>query len=244
MESKWHEIWEKKSADENILRSGDKQSVFMELKRIAGWDAVKEGVAYDQFYGQYIETKHELEFCAAEGRRPIRSIFEVGCGCGANLYLFQQDDIEVGGIDYSSAAIGIAGEVLKNPRELICDEAIHMSDEISYDAVLSNSVFSYFESYEYAREVLEKMYRKAEYSIGIIDIHDVTRKDAFIAYRKQVIEDYEERYRDLPKFFYEKQFFLNFADTHDMSIRFSKPGMQGYWNNDYVFNCFMIKNGK
>lgn len=26
-----------------------------------------------------------------------------------------------------------------------------------------------------------------------------------------------------------------------MSIRFSKPGMKGYWNNDYVFDCFMIK---
>lgn len=43
MKSKWHEIWEKKSADEDILRSGDTQSVFMELKRIAGWDAVRGG---------------------------------------------------------------------------------------------------------------------------------------------------------------------------------------------------------
>lgn len=98
--------------------------------------------------------------------------------------LFQNDGIEVGGIDYSSSEIEIAGKVL---------------------------------------------------------IHDSTKKDAFIAYRKNIIEDYEERYKDLPKFFYEKAFFWGFAQQHNMSIRLSKPGMKGYWNNDYVFDCFMIK---
>lgn len=108
--------------------------------------------SYEQFYRQYVRTKNELEFSAEQQRRPMRSIYEVGCGCGANLFLFQNDGIEVGGIDYSSSEIEIAGKVL---------------------------------------------------------IHDSTKKDAFIAYRKNIIEDYEERYKDLPKFFYEKAFFWN-----------------------------------
>lgn len=220
---------------------GDSERIFLELKRVAGWDATGEMLSYEQFYGQYVRTKNELEFSAEQRRRPMRSIYEVGCGCGANLFLFQNDGIEVGGIDYSSSEIEIAGKVLENPRELICNEAVHISAEIKYDAVLSNSVFSYFESYDYAARVLEGMYQKANYSIGIVDIHDSTKKDAFIAYRKDIIEGYEERYRDLPKFFYEKAFFLEFAQQHNMSIRFSKPGMKGYWNNDYVFDCFMIK---
>lgn len=243
MNSKWHEIWEKRSADETELSCGDSKRVFLELKRIAGFDVVGEGLAYEQLYDQYREIRNELEFHTLKQRRPVRSLFEVGCGCGANLYLFQKDGIEIGGLDYSSAEIEIAGTVLKEPKELVCDEAVNLSAKIKYDAVLSNSVFSYFESYEYAAKVLEAMYQKANYSIGLVDVHDIHKKEAFISYRKQIIEDYEERYKELPKFFYEKSFFLEFAEQHDMSIRFSKPGMQGYWNNDYVFNCFMLKNG-
>ena len=37
---KWHEIWEKREADEKELKSRDVHRVFMELKRIAGWDSV------------------------------------------------------------------------------------------------------------------------------------------------------------------------------------------------------------
>lgn len=245
MNSKWHEIWEKRSANEEELNCGDTERVFLELKRIAGFDVVGEGLAYEQLYGQYTEIRNELEFHALNQRRPLKSLFEVGCGSGANLYLFQKDGggVEIGGADYSAAEIEIAGKVLQKPRELVCDEAVHISAEITYDAVLSNSVFSYFESYEYAQKVLELMYRKANYSIGLVDIHDADKKEAFTAYRKQIIEDYEERYRELPKFFYNKSFFLDFAWRHDMSIRFSKPTMQGYWNNDYVFNCYMSKNG-
>lgn len=243
MKTKWHEIWEKRSADEKELSSGDTERVFLELKRIAGWDATGDMPTYEQFYNQYTEIRNELEFSALHQRRPLRSLFEVGCGCGANLYLFQVcGGIEIGGVDYSAAEIEIAEKVLQNPKELVCDEAINMTADIRYDAVLSNSVFSYFESYDYAEKVLETMYRKANYSIGIVDIHDAQKKEAFVEYRKAIIEDYEDRYRELPKFFYEKSFFLDFAEKHDMSIRFSRPAMKGYWNNDYVFNCFMMKN--
>lgn len=242
MENKWHEIWRKRSADETILNSGDKRKVFLELKRIAGWDATGDMLEYEQFYSQYIQTKNELLFDAGKQVHPVTSIFEIGCGCGANLYLFQNDGFSVGGIDYSDTEIKIAQSVLENPRELVCDEAVNTSAAIQYDAVLSNSVFSYFGSYDYAERVMEIMVQKAKHSIGIIDIHDIERKKDFIEFRKQTISDYEERYKELPKFFYDKAFFLNFAWKHNMSVRFSKPDMQGYWNNDYVFNCFFTKN--
>lgn len=50
------------------------------------------------------------------------------------------------------------------------------------------------------------MYEKSNYSIGILDIHDVDCEEEFVAYRKSVIENYEERYKDLPKLFYDKHF--------------------------------------
>lgn len=180
-----------------------RNAFFLELKRIAGWDATGDMLTYEQFYNQYTEIRNELEFSALHRRRPISSLFEVGCGCGANLYLFQVcggGGIEIGGVDYSAAEIEIAGKVLENPKELACDEAVNMSVDIRYDAVLSNSVFSYFENYDYAEKVLKAMYRKANYSIGLMDIHDAQKKEAFVECRKAIIEDYEERYRELPNF--------------------------------------------
>lgn len=97
MKNKWHEIWEKRSGDERLLNCKDKKKVFLELKRIAGWDSTGDMLSFEQFYAQYIQTKNELEFSSLKKRRPLKDVFEVGCGCGANLYLFQNDGIGVGG---------------------------------------------------------------------------------------------------------------------------------------------------
>ena len=190
----------------------------MELKRINGWDAVGSIPEYDQFYDQYIQIKNELEFSPRTKSNQISSVFEVGCGSGAGLYLFQNDGYHVGGIDYSAHLIDIARRVLTSPVELICEEAANSAWDIRYDAVLSNSVFSYFDNYQYAEKVLEAMYHKANQSIGIRDIHDIEKKEQFFRFRKGIDPHYEERYQDLPKFF-----------------------MKKYWNNEFVFNCYMRK---
>lgn len=55
--------------------------------------------------------------------------------------------------------------------------------------------------------MLEKMYRKAKYAIGIADIRDKEKEEDYITFRKKNIENYEERYKDLPYLFYPKSFF-------------------------------------
>ena len=207
--SKWHEVWEQRTENKTILESKNPREIFMELKRINGWDSTGSMLEYDQFYDQYIQTKNELEFNPRSKSNMISSVFEVGCGCGANLYLFQNDGYHVGGMDYSTHLIEIADRVLTDPIELICKEAANLSWNVKYDAVLSNSVFSYFDSYEYAGKVLEAMYNKANQCIGIIDIHDIEKKEEFIQFRKELYQDYEERYQNLPKFFMRRLFFLN-----------------------------------
>lgn len=239
--NKWYEVWERRIENKTILRSENPREVFMELKRINGWDSTSSMLEYEQFYDQYVQTKNELEFSPRSKSNVISSVFEVGCGSGANLYLFQNDGYHVGGIDYASHLIEIAGRVLAEPRELICEEAAGLSWDVKYDAVLSNSVFSYFDSYEYAEKVMEAMYNKTNQSIGIIDIHNIEKKEEFIQFRKSLCQNYEERYQDLPKFFYKKSFFLDFAEKHNMSIKFTRPDMKEYWNNEFVFNCFMRK---
>lgn len=231
----WKNLWRQRSADAQILHCQDKREVFLELKRSNGFDVMEGGLSYESLMEQYQCVKKELS-----AARPIESVYEVGCGSGANLYLFENDGIQCGGLDYSEQLIEGAKQVLQT-EDICCDEAVHVQIVPKYDAVLSNSVFSYFVDEAYALEVLEKIYEKANYSIGIIDIHDIGKKEDFIAYRKKNVKDYEKRYQNLPKLFYSKQFFLKFAESHDMDIKFARSNTKDYWNNDFVFHCYMYK---
>lgn len=235
MEHRWKEVWSGKNADMDILTSGNEEKVLMELKRSSGFDAVGDGLNYEAFLTQYRQILER-----AEQYHEIQSVYEVGCGSGANLYLLERDGIQVGGIDYSESLLKIAGDVLRT-KDLTFAEAVQMPEWPQYDVVLSNSVFSYFRDTDYALQVLEKMYQKAGYVISILDIHNKDMEEQFLAGRKALTENYEEHYAGLPKLFYHKQFFEKFACSHNMSIRFYESDMPGYWNNPYLFHCYMYK---
>lgn len=239
----WKEIWNKRSADKNILTSGDEEKIIIELKRSNGFDVYADGPDYKAWIRQYKQIKRELSFSKNRDSYALHSVFEVGCGSGVNLYLFEKDGIHCGGLDYSQGLIDSAREVLASD-DLTCDEAINVETNMMYDAVISNGVFSYFTDEVYALSVLEKMYKKAKHSIGLTHIFSIEKKEAFITHRKSTIEDYEERYKDLPNLFYAKKFFLDFALEHGMDIKFAFPDVPNYWNNDFVFNCYMYKEGR
>ena len=101
--------------------------------------------------------------------------------------------------------------------------------------------FSYFCDFNYAEQVLEKMILKSRHSIGILDVHDSAKKKEFLDYRKAHIKDYEERYRGLPKLFYPKQFWIDFAEKHDLRLEIFPSNMKGYWNTPFVYHCFLYK---
>lgn len=233
----WKEIWSKRQADKKILQTMDKRKVLKELKRAAGFDITQEGLNEQALLLQYDMTRRNLSQ-GIHSSIELSSVYEVGCGSGANLFLYEGDGLRCGGVDYSQSMLDIAKEVLRT-EDLLCDEAVNMKTDIKYDGVLSNSVFSYFTDLEYAGQVLEKMVEKSNFSIGIMDVHDLDRKEDFISYRKSTIENYEELYRDLPKLFYSRMFFEDFAKKYHLDICFPHFDMPGYWNNDFVFHCFM-----
>ncbi len=234
--NKWKDIWSNRVSNDNILENNNSvEDVFLELKRLDGFDCIGSTLTYDALIKQYNMIKQKLII-----NEKINSVFEVGCGSGANLYLFEKDGYKVGGIDYSSKLLSVAKKVL-NTNDLTCDEAINLNTK-SYDVILSNSVFSYFQSQEYAKIVLEKMVKKANYAIGLIDIHDIDKKDDFIAYRRKEVPNYDELYKDLSKQFYSKEDFKKFADDYNLDLEIVKSDIPNYWNNEFVFNCFMYKN--
>ena len=178
--------------------------------------------------------------------KKLNSFFEVGCGCGANLYLLLNDGYKIGGMDYSSALIEIAKKVFKKTstnvlQELFCDEAINLKYDIRYDSVFSNSVFSYFLDEKYATAVLDKMLLKSKYSLGLLDVHNIEKKNDFEAYRRKNIENYDVKYRDLKKLFYHKEFFYEWAKVNDCEIEFYDSYIAGYWNNEFVFDVYFFK---
>ena len=237
--SNWKRIWEKREVTSGAIADlNNKKRVFLELKRLDGFDVVGEGLSYEALFAQYRETKDMLFKNYNSDSK--KSIYEVGCGCGANLFLFENDGFVTGGLDYSNKLIDIAGEVLES-TDISCCEAKDIPNDKKYDACFANSVFSYFPGEEYALHVLTLMNKKARWSLGLIDIHDIDKKEDFIAFRKKTVENYEERYKNLPKFFYSKQFFLDFAKNNDLEIIITDSNIEGYWNNDFVFNCYFYK---
>ncbi|MBR1390964.1 MAG: class I SAM-dependent methyltransferase [Lachnospiraceae bacterium] len=237
MNYQWKEVWEKRTGNLDQISRENTQEFFEELKRIDGFDITGK-VESEAWANQHKEILHRLS-----KKHEIRSVFDVGCGCGANLYLFFQEGLQIGGLDYSKTLIDIAKEVFGHVDvlELILGEAREISTEIKYDSTIANSVFSYFSGEEYAKDVLERMVDKARYSVGLLDLHDIRKKDRFLEYRRRTIENYDERYKNLPKFFYRKEFFIDFAKEKNLEIDFFDTNVNGYWNNEFVFDVYLYK---
>ena len=240
---KWKKIWNSKNPNLKELYSKEFENVFMELKRLTGNDTTGQGVAYEALILRFQQFQDELMFgISGDKTKQAYTVFEVGCGSGANLLLFQKQGFKIGGIDYSQSLINVANKCLSNPIELICDEADVINSEIKYDISFSNSAFEYFPDESYARKVLELMYKKTNYTMGILEVHDSKQKEQFIQYRKNTIKNYEERYKDLHKLFLPREFFLEFAEINKMDIKFCYPKITGYWNSDYIYDVYMYKH--
>ena len=55
--NKWKEIWNTREADFSLLQEYDPKQIFLELKRIDGFDVAEEGISFDSFWYQYQEVK-------------------------------------------------------------------------------------------------------------------------------------------------------------------------------------------
>ncbi len=240
MNSKWKKIWEKRTDQFDRINIYDLKELFLELKRLDGFDINCAGGGIE--YSAWMKQHNDMLSCLTK-HGEIKSIFEVGCGSGPNLLLFKKAGMQAGGLDYSEALIKVVKRIFQ-PGELcecICSEAADMPVNIKYDAVLSNGVFHYFADLDYAKTVLEKMIEKANRSIGLLDIHDIDKKDQFLFYRRKEIENYDEIYGGLDKMFYSKNWFKQIAEKYDCDISFAESDVKGYWNNDFVYHVFLYK---
>lgn len=237
MENHWQQLWNGRTINFDELDARDERRLISELKRIVGWDFKGSHVDADEF-------RREYEYLKTNLRVDGGSVFEVGCGTGANLYFFRKDGFKVGGSDYAQNLLDVAEKVIgaENFVECIAGEASQLPTETKYDAVFAAAVFYYFPDTAYVEEVLNLMVAKAKSSVGLLRMLDAATEQDYLAYRRANTKNYDELYKDLPKLFLSKKFFEDYASRNSLTVAFPKHHMPGFWNEQFNFDCFLYKN--
>lgn len=229
MENKWHQIWSRRSTSAMTLDLKD-------LIALDGFDsgAGKIEVGAWRDYVRIISNKLNL--------KTGDSVYEVGCGCGAFLYALREYlDIKVGGNDYAPGLVDVVQRVFPN-EDFQCIEAANINAKASYDYVISNSVFHYFDI-SYGRDVLLKMLCKATRAVCILEIPDLETKDQAEKLRRDIfsLEEYEKKYAGLNHTYYDRVWFKKIADELGMRCDIFSGCIPNYEQNQFRFGCVIWK---
>ena len=124
-----------------------------------------------------------------------------------------------------------------------CDEAMNIKTDKRYDFVVSHSVFHYFNSLDYAKQVITKMHKKANKAIAIFDINDKSKEKEYHKIRMADMdeEEYKLKYSGLEHMFYDKNWFKELADSLNCKIKTFDQTFEKYSNYKLRFNVIMEK---
>lgn len=242
--NKWQSIWNDRRFPDEI-QDGTTEDTFFALKRLMGINTAGE-IGGADFIRQF---EKNLVKMGMDSKNEPNSFFEVGCGSGANLYYLgkKHEKTILGGMDYSEPLANAArkalsaASIMARVQELYVDEARNIDTSIKYDCVFARSVFQYFPNEQYGIDVAGKMMEKANGCVGIFDLFDLHKKEDLLSYRRSVIENYDEKYKDTPLQFYSKESFLNLADEHHCDVLFTRDPLKGYHNETFSFDVYMYK---
>ena len=231
MADKWREIWSKKTIKNNFNIS---------LEQLILADGFDTGVgSYNQ-----LQWKEMVADIFQRTSLTIDSnILELGCGSGAFLYAINEIvEANFFGIDYSDSLVKVAKKAIPNGH-FIADEVIQKNfSSISFDLVLSHSVFQYFPSTDYSEKVLENWCSKIKKNgfLVLLDINDAEFETNYHSERSKEyrsLEEYESNYKDLNHIFFEKQSLYDFLKSIGMKeIDFFPHCVSSYGNSKFRFN--------
>jgi 2-polyprenyl-3-methyl-5-hydroxy-6-metoxy-1,4-benzoquinol methylase len=220
----WKQIWNRRSiTDPNDLQ---------DLINANGYESTGLTEKNLTQYVQYIKSKMEM----TEGE----TVYEVGCGSGAILFILKGMGLEVGGLDYSESLIEISNS-LNISTDFDVNEAIRLNTEVKYDHVISNSIFHYFPNLHYAEEVIKLMMKKSKGSIAILDVNDEDKKDLSLNIRKEKEPNYDEKYKGFEHLFINKTFWEDLANENNWSLEIEDQSIKGYKNTEFRYNIFLKK---
>lgn len=93
MSNKWKEVWNRREVNwEKLEKNQDEFVLYKELKRLDGFDVQVQD--QDTYYRRFYDS---ILYLWKEKMNDPQSVFEVGCGSGTNLFLFNRRKILGGG---------------------------------------------------------------------------------------------------------------------------------------------------
>lgn len=236
--TRWREIWERRSVtpeqvDHTMVSLAD-------LIAADGFDTGFGDITAEAWTDFVARTCATFDLVAGD------SLFEVGCGAGAFLYLPYLAGISVGGADYSAALVDTASRAMPDGTFLVQDaNAIDVGEQV--DVILAFSVFHYFDGLDYARSVLGRMCAKARRGVAILDVPDAASADDALAYRHELTggaEKYAERYAGLEHQSYDRDWMREALEGFGMvDVRIESQSIEDYRNGQYRFNAYGSQPG-
>ena len=232
----WKSIWNSKSFPNNG------ELTVSDLIKLDG---------FDTGFGSYDEVgwiKMVEDFIKRVDLSPNSNVFEIGCGGGGFLFAIQQIvETNCFGIDYSKNLIDIAKRVIPKGK-FIENDALNMeSFGEDFDVIFSHSVFQYFPSLEYAKEVLMKASSmlKIGGKLCLLDLNDKSKEKSYHFERAKEyssVAEYEKNYEGLNHLFF---------DLDDLNVYLTKLGLEeiqifphfdkSYRNQKFRFNIKATK---
>lgn len=230
----WKNIWEKK---------GRVESNHFELKDLIAIDGFDTGAgefASDIWLAFVADIKEKLKI--KEGQ----TILEVGCGAGAFLYPLSSLNVNIFGIDYSASLIKLCSKIMPFGNFQVSEANKLPFDDSFFDAIISNSVFQYFKSLDYAQNTILEMVRTLNNvgTIAILDINDEAKKTDYERIRREKLgaEEYDRIYKNLNHKFYKKDWFINIAEKLNIKCQIKDQNIPGYENSKFRYNVFLSRN--
>lgn len=227
MTSAWDKIWERRAP------GAEPASALMTLMQLDGFD---RGVIGEEDWVQGVtETARRLRL------RPGGSVYDVGCGAGAFLYPLYWLGCRVGGLDRSAVLTGHARQAMPG-GQFTRGDAAGLEAGGPWDAVVSFSVFEYFPSPDYARQVIVAMARAARRAVMVMDLPDLALRDAAEARRAELAggpEAYAARYAGLDHLYYDRSWVTGvLAECGLEGVEAEAQWFSGYENARFRFNAW------
>jgi ubiquinone/menaquinone biosynthesis C-methylase UbiE len=232
-EVSWKNIWERK---------GDVASNHIELKNLIAIDGFDTGAgefSVNSWLSFVKEIQERLNI------RETKRVLEVGCGAGAFLFPMSNSNIEIFGIDYSISLVELCSKIMPSGIFKVAEAKSLPFEDLFFDVILSNSVFQYFESLNYAENVVNEMARLLNSAghIALLDINDASKEYEYESIRRAKLGDdeYDRLYGSLTHQFYKKEWFEHIADHLNLKCIIMDQNIIGYENSKFRYNVFLSR---
>ena len=229
----WKNIWDKKG---NVAPDGLDLAT---LIAIDGFDTGAGKFPVDSWLAFVEQTTVRLRL--QKGQK----ILEVGSGAGAYLLPIYNAGVVVYGIDYCESLVRLCAQTMALGTFKVSEANCIPFEDECFDAVVSNSVFQYFDDLGYAETVLSEIARvlKKNGRAALLDINDAAKKEKYESIRRRKLgaEEYDRLYGNLKHQFYEKEWFDRLATKLDLNCEIQDQNIKEYDNAQFRYNVFLEK---